>query len=164
MTVGTCFIVGACLVGNTKRASADLVLFPCLSLRSALQPVDAPLDGILQDATSQGEKLVFVSLDNPLDEYMEYVANMPWKCDPYQTADGAPTKDVRMKLAMKYGAECIPHLVLMGADRQVITKDGTQEVQMDPEGTKFPLGTQTLGRNHARTIPHLKRVWWIRPP
>ena len=83
-------------------------------------------------------ELVFCSLDNSLDEYKEYVADMPWKCVPYDANDGSSTKDIRMGLAMKYGAQGIPHLVVLGPDRNVITKDGTELVQMDPEGANFP--------------------------
>ena len=90
-------------------------------------------------AKGEAMELVFVSLDNSQQEYNEYVADMPWKCVPFQNdADGSSTKDVRMKLARMYDVEGIPHLVVLGPDRQVITADGTSEVQMDSEGERFP--------------------------
>ena len=83
-------------------------------------------------------ELVFVSLDHSESEYKEYVSEMPWKCVPFKSGDGKDTAEIRQKLAMKYGAEGIPHLVVLGPDRRIITKDGTEEVQMDPEGVNFP--------------------------
>jgi nucleoredoxin len=80
-------------------------------------------------------ELVFVSLDRTESEYNEYVSDMPWKCIPFSVPEQA-----KQKIAMKYGASGIPHLVVVGdgSDRKLITSEGTQEVQMDPDGANFP--------------------------
>jgi nucleoredoxin len=78
-------------------------------------------------------ELVFVSLDRQEGEFNEYISNMPWKCVPFSS-------DLRTKIAMKYGASGIPHLVVVeaGEDRKVITSEATAEVQTDPLGSNFP--------------------------
>jgi nucleoredoxin len=85
-----------------------------------------------QDAKNDFE-LVFVSLDRTESEYNEYVSDMPWKCIPFSAPE-----HTKQQLAMKHGASGIPHLVVVGEDRNVITSEGTQEVQMDPDGVNFP--------------------------
>ena len=84
-------------------------------------------------------ELVFVSLDRDEGQYNEYIADMPWMCIPFS----APP-EMRQKLAMKYKAEGIPHLVVLDEDRKVITMDGTGEASMDPEGEKFPWQPKTF--------------------
>lgn len=84
-------------------------------------------------------ELVFVSLDRDEDQFNEYTADMPWKCVPFS----APP-EMRQKLAMKYKAEGIPHLVVLDEQRNVITLEGTGEVSVDPEGEKFPWKPKTF--------------------
>ena len=76
-------------------------------------------------------ELVFCSLDHSQAEYDEYTADMPWKCLPYSDASS------RQQLAMQYGAQGIPHLVVVNRnDGSVITEDGTESLQTNPTG--FP--------------------------
>lgn len=86
-------------------------------------------------------ELVFCSLDRQEAEYNEYIADMPWLCIPFHDDEG-----IKQKLALKYGASGIPHLVLVDAsdERKVITSDGTAEVQQDPAGTSFPWKPKTF--------------------
>ena len=86
-------------------------------------------------------ELVFVSLDRTEAEFNEYVADMPWKCIPFSVDAG-----VKQKIAMKYGASGIPHLVVVDKtpDRKVITSEGVSEVQLDPEGKNFPWRPKSL--------------------
>lgn len=84
-------------------------------------------------------ELVFVSLDRDEGQYNEYTADMPWKCIPFSTPP-----EMHQKLAMKYKAEGIPHLVVLDEDRKIITMEGTGEVSMDPEGEKFPWKPKTF--------------------
>lgn len=77
-------------------------------------------------------ELVFCSLDNSETDHKEYVSNMPWVCMPFE----APESNA---LARKYGAQGIPHLVVVdGSTGKVVAKDGTSEVRQDAEGTNFP--------------------------
>mmetsp|Transcript_27818 Transcript_27818/g.64574 ORF Transcript_27818/g.64574 Transcript_27818/m.64574 type:complete len:427 (+) Transcript_27818:92-1372(+) len=94
----------------------------------------------LKDRNTNFE-LVFCSLDRSPDQYNEYTATMPWKCIPF-----AETEELRMKLAMKYGAQGIPHFVLIDSEtRQVITDNGVGDVQNDPEGKNFPWKPKSFG-------------------
>ena len=88
-------------------------------------------------AKAHSFEVVFVSLDRSESDFNDYVSKMPWKCVPFSTSNS----DLRTKLAVKYGAQGIPHLVVVGdetQDRKVITSDGTSEVQTDPNGDNFP--------------------------
>eukprot|EP00429_Kryptoperidinium_foliaceum_P010111 CAMPEP_0176001772 /NCGR_PEP_ID=MMETSP0120_2-20121206/300_1 /TAXON_ID=160619 /ORGANISM="Kryptoperidinium foliaceum, Strain CCMP 1326" /LENGTH=387 /DNA_ID=CAMNT_0017334333 /DNA_START=47 /DNA_END=1207 /DNA_ORIENTATION=+ len=78
-------------------------------------------------------EIVFVSLDNKDSEFEEYASTMPWKCVPFEGM-----AESRSKLAMKYGAQGIPHLVVISETGEIITQEGTSEVQLDPEGKNFP--------------------------
>ncbi|CAB9516550.1 Probable nucleoredoxin 1 [Seminavis robusta] len=80
-------------------------------------------------------ELVFVSLDRSESDYNDYTSKMPWKSVPYSAPE-----PMRRSLAMKYGAEGIPHLVVIDEteDRNLITSDGTGEVSLDPDGDNFP--------------------------
>lgn len=77
-------------------------------------------------------ELVFCSLDQQEDEYKDYTSKMPWLSMPFEA------KETQV-MANKYGAQGIPHLVVVdGATGEVITDDGTDGVGSDPEGAKFP--------------------------
>ncbi|GFH51559.1 hypothetical protein CTEN210_08035 [Chaetoceros tenuissimus] len=76
-------------------------------------------------------ELVFCSLDNDESAYKEYIADMPWKCMPFE----APESKI---LANKFKASGIPHLVVLDGEGKVITMDGTREVQDDFNGKNFP--------------------------
>ena len=80
---------------------------------------------------SKNFELVFCSLDNDESAYKEYIADMPWKCMPFE----APESKI---LANKYKASGIPHLVVLDGEGKVITMDGTREVQDDFNGKNFP--------------------------
>ena len=89
-------------------------------------------------------ELVFCSLDRQEAEYNEYIADMPWLCIPFTTT--GDDEGIKQKLALKYGASGIPHLVIVDAsdERNVITSEGTAEVQQDPAGTNFPWKPKTF--------------------
>mmetsp|Transcript_3936 Transcript_3936/g.7507 ORF Transcript_3936/g.7507 Transcript_3936/m.7507 type:complete len:418 (-) Transcript_3936:522-1775(-) len=83
-------------------------------------------------ARSTNFELVFCSLDRDKKEWEEYTENMPWLCMPFGAEES-------QKMAKTYGAQGIPHLVVVdGTTGEVVTQDGTEEVGNDPEGTKFP--------------------------
>jgi len=81
--------------------------------------------------TKHNVELIFCSLDRSENEYKEYVSDMPWVCMPFD----APESKV---LAKKYKASGIPHLVVVDASGNIVTKDGTSEVDDDAEGKNFP--------------------------
>lgn len=95
-------------------------------------PVLIELYNKLQQSGKSME-LIFCSLDNKENDYMEYTSNMPWLCMPFES------KESRI-LAGKYGAQGIPHLVVIDQtkDARVITSEGTSEVHGDMEGKNFP--------------------------
>jgi len=78
-------------------------------------------------------ELVFVSLDREERQWREYTSGMPWLCVPFDM----PDSDKNL-LATKYHAEGIPHLVVVDETGDVITEDGTSQVQIDSDGEKFP--------------------------
>lgn len=89
-------------------------------------------------ADSKSVELVFCSLDKSETEYDEYTSNMPWLCMPFEAKESK-------EMASKYKANGIPHLVIVdGKSGEVITYDGTSEVQEDPDGVKFPWVPKSL--------------------
>jgi thiol-disulfide isomerase/thioredoxin len=76
-------------------------------------------------------ELVFCSMDKTDAEYKSYTSDMPWYCLPH-------TSPVMGKLANQYGAQGIPHLVVLDKDGTVLQQDGVGEVSIDPEGSDFP--------------------------
>jgi nucleoredoxin len=76
-------------------------------------------------------ELVFCSMDKTDAEYQSYTSDMPWYCLPH-------TSPVMGKLANQYGAQGIPHLVVLDKDGTVLQQDGVGEVSIDPEGSDFP--------------------------
>jgi len=89
-------------------------------------------------ADSKKFELVFCSLDKSETEYNEYTSNMPWLCLPFKAKESET-------MASKYKAKGIPHLVIVdGISGEVITYDGTSEVQEDPDGIKFPWMPKSL--------------------
>ena len=83
-------------------------------------------------------EVVFCSLDQEEDQYKEYTSKMPWFSMPFAAEE-------TQTLAKKYGAQGIPHLVVVnGATGELITDDGTAELRSDPEGAKFPWKPKTF--------------------
>jgi len=76
-------------------------------------------------------EVVFVSMDNTAEEYKSYTNEMPWWCLPHKSP-------VMGKLANKYGAQGIPHLVILDKDGSVLVSDAVGEVSTDEEGKNFP--------------------------
>jgi len=87
---------------------------------------------------SKSVELVFCSLDKNKEEYDKYTSEMPWLCMPFEATESK-------KMARKYKADGIPHLVVVdGVSGEVITKNGTAEVQMDADGQKYPWRPKSL--------------------
>jgi nucleoredoxin len=76
-------------------------------------------------------EVVFCSMDRTDAEYVSYTDKMPWWCLSYKSP-------ALGKLANKYGAVGIPHLVVLDKDGTVLLADGVGEVSVDPDGTDFP--------------------------
>lgn len=81
--------------------------------------------------------LVFCSMDRTGAEYQSYTSDMPWWCLPHESP-------VMGKLANMYGAEGIPHLVVLDKDGTVLQQDGVGEVSIDPQGANFPWRPKAL--------------------
>lgn len=99
--------------------------------------------------SKESMELVFCSLDRDESEYKEYTSNMPWKCMPFKAPESS-------KLAQKYGARGIPHLVVCDGSGNVITKDGTMEIYNDSQGTSFPWKPKTFGEIWPEQIQQTK--------
>jgi nucleoredoxin len=82
-------------------------------------------------------ELVFCSMDKTTAEYENYTSDMPWYCLPHESP-------VMGKLANQYGAQGIPHLVVLDKDGTVLQQDGVGEVSIDPEGSNFPWRPKAL--------------------
>lgn len=78
-------------------------------------------------------ELVFVTLDKSEREWREYASDMPWFSIPFDMAESD-----KHLLGTRYHAGGIPHLVIVDEKGEVITLDGTEKVQLDEEGEKFP--------------------------
>jgi hypothetical protein len=70
-------------------------------------------------------------MDKTDAEYNSYTSDMPWYCLPHKSL-------VMGKLTNQYGAQGIPHLVVLDMDGTVLQQDGVIEVSIDPERTNFP--------------------------
>jgi nucleoredoxin len=82
-------------------------------------------------------ELVFCSMDRTEAEYQAYTADMPWWCLPHKSP-------ALGKLGNHYGAQGIPHLVVIDKDGTVLHHDGVGEVSVDPSGTHFPWRPEPL--------------------
>jgi len=95
---------------------------------------------------SKSVELVFSSLDKSQEEYDEYTSDMPWLCMPFEAAESTA-------MSKKYKVQGIPHLVVVdGVTGEIITLDGTSEVQMDADGQKFPWLPKSLKKIWANDI------------
>lgn len=90
-------------------------------------------------------ELVFCSLDHDKKDWEEYTSDMPWLCLPFDAPESK-------KMAHTYKASGIPHLVILGSDRKVITMDGTENVSTDPLGEKFPWKPKSIGEVWPKEI------------
>lgn len=95
---------------------------------------------------SSDTELVFISLDKTETEYNDYTKDMPWLCLPFDK------KSESSALANKYKAEGIPHLVIVNENGEVITMEGTSEVNDDPEGKKFPWTPKTFSESWPQSV------------
>jgi nucleoredoxin len=87
---------------------------------------------------AKGLEVVFVSSDRDDSAFQDYFKEMPWLAVPY--SDRAK-KD---ELSKKFKINGIPSLIILGADGQVITKDGRQALSEDPTGEEYPWKPKTL--------------------
>jgi nucleoredoxin len=87
---------------------------------------------------AKGLEVVFVSSDRDDSAFQDYFKEMPWLALPY--SDRAK-KD---ELSKKFKVNGIPSLIILGADGQVITKDGRQAISEDPTGEEYPWKPKTL--------------------
>jgi nucleoredoxin len=87
---------------------------------------------------AKGLEVVFVSSDRDDSAFQDYFKEMPWLAVPY--SDRAK-KD---ELSKKFKINGIPSLIILGADGQVITKDGRQAISEDPTGEEYPWKPKTL--------------------
>jgi nucleoredoxin len=83
------------------------------------------------DTAVEDFEIVFCSMDRTEDEYKTYASEMPWWCLPHKS----PQLD---RLASQYGAEGIPHLVILDKNGNVIVPDGVGQVSIDQQGEDFP--------------------------
>jgi len=83
---------------------------------------------------AKGLEIVFVSSDKDESAFKEYYAEMPWL-----TLDYSLRKE-KEQLSDLLGVKGIPFMVIVGADGEIITKDGRKVVMQDPEGLEFPSG------------------------
>jgi len=81
---------------------------------------------------SLGMEVVFASSDQSEQAFSDYFAEMPWLALPYSE------RDIKAKLGEKFDCSGIPYLVILGADGQIIAKNGRGKVTEDPTGANFP--------------------------
>jgi len=95
------------------------------------------LNEILQ-TDSKSLELAFCSLDKSKEEYDEFTSDMPLLSMPFDATESK-------KIASKYKVDGIPHLVVVdGVNGEVITENGTEEVEMDADGKKIPWMPESL--------------------
>lgn len=82
-------------------------------------------------AGTEDFEVIFCSMDKVEPEYTSYSNSMPWWSLPFESPHMG-------NLANVYGAQGIPHLVVLDKDGTVINSDALGEVSVDPEGEKFP--------------------------
>jgi len=94
------------------------------------------------DLQAKGLEVVFVSSDRDEAAFKEYYAEQPWLALTY--AD----RKRKEQLSTCFGVNGIPSLCIVGADGEIITKDGRGAVSADPKGAEFPW--------HPKPVSNLK--------
>ncbi|XP_029467251.1 nucleoredoxin [Rhinatrema bivittatum] len=87
--------------------------------------------------SERGPKLevVFVSSDQDLKQWQDFVRDMPWLALPFKE------KHRKLKLWNKYRISNIPSLIFLDASTgKVVCRNGLLVIRDDPEGLEFPWG------------------------
>lgn len=80
-------------------------------------------------------EIIFVSADQDAESFDEYYGSMPWLSLPFA--------DPRVgQLSDRFSVSGIPALVLIDPAGKLITTEGREVIQADPEGNKFPPAAQ----------------------
>jgi nucleoredoxin len=84
-------------------------------------------------AESKGFEVVFVSLDENVEQFNTYFAEMPWLALPYATTEEEVT--LRADIMKLYAVKYIPKLVMINAQSgEVITEDGVAAIRYKAKG------------------------------
>lgn len=76
--------------------------------------------------------IIFVSSDRDQKQFSEYLAEMPWKALHFDE------RGVKGQLSKLFDVQGIPSLVFISRDGEVISKNGREKVESDPEGFPWP--------------------------
>ena len=77
-------------------------------------------------------EVIFVSSDRDEGQFNEYMGEMPWLALPYAK------REEKAALSSWAGVSGIPTLVILDAERNIITKSGRGAIGADPNGDEFP--------------------------
>jgi nucleoredoxin len=88
--------------------------------------------------TNPDFECVFVSSDKDEAAFKEYYAEMSFLSLPFSE------RELKAKLSKKYKVSGIPSLIILGADGEIITANGRNQVMEDPSGKKFPWKPKTF--------------------
>ncbi|KAI6655621.1 Nucleoredoxin-like [Oopsacas minuta] len=78
-------------------------------------------------------EIVFLSSDQSEEEFKDYYSSMPWCALPYSD------REKKAELSKKFGIKGIPSLIFLNAQNgKIITREGREVVNEDPEGEQFP--------------------------
>jgi len=95
-------------------------------------PCRAFTPGLVKFRNENADKdfeIVFVSMDKSRGEKKKYVKEMKMK---WLTIPGANTREVD-SLALQFGVQGIPALIILAPDGSLVTPDGCEDVMMYPE-------------------------------
>mmetsp|Transcript_2720 Transcript_2720/g.2875 ORF Transcript_2720/g.2875 Transcript_2720/m.2875 type:complete len:290 (+) Transcript_2720:87-956(+) len=132
--------LGLVFVGKSGRVPAETLgdkyigLFFSASWCVPCQVFTAKLIAFYHHHLSKGRndfEIIFISADKDETAFLEYYHTMPWITLPYQ--------DERIKLlSNRFSVREIPLLILVDPTGSMITTNGKDYIERDPEGDKFP--------------------------
>ena len=83
-------------------------------------------------------ELVFASSDKDEGQFKEYYGTMPWLALPFSD------RDRKNQLSKLYKVSGIPSLVVVDQEGNLVTSEGRNGVDSDPEGVDFPWRPKTV--------------------
>ena len=84
-------------------------------------------------------EVVFVSLDNSVEDFESTIKSMPWLCVPFEHLSQSSKGHIRkLNLQRTFKVDGMPHLVVVSPKGKIRSYAGVEELEDDPYGAKFP--------------------------
>jgi hypothetical protein len=76
-------------------------------------------------------EVLFASADRSEEDFVNYFSQMPWVAIPFD-------REREIAISSKFGVECIPKVIVLDPQGNVINEEGVSAVMNDPTGKDFP--------------------------